>query len=121
MKKILLLSLLSSSVVAMQPKRIEEIKSEDKSLKYDLAKNELSPIAQTNDSDFSRNAKKYAFAIGTIAYWLSKTVCTGSVVGSCFETIVAPELSSRKAIGSFALFAAEKAFTTTVIQKRDHE
>jgi len=80
MKKILLLSLLSSSIFAMQPPRIQEIKSEEKTFKHNYITGECFPTAQTNDNVYLSYAKKYGMATGTLAYWLYPTVCFGSFI-----------------------------------------
>lgn len=114
MKKILLLSLISSSIFSMQqPNRVEDNKLQEKSFTYNPATNEYSPLNQTNDNACLSNAKRYAIAAGRVAYLLNSTVC--------YASVVMPQLSPVKVIGTAALFAAEIAINAPVVQTHDHE
>lgn len=118
MKKILLLSLLSSSIFSMQQPtttRVEELKTQEKTFKSNDVLSECFPTAQTNENVYLSYAKKYGMAAGALAYWLYPTVCFGS--------LIMPEHSTKRIIASTALFAAERAITSIAVsvQKNAHE
>ena len=116
MKKILLLSLLSSSIFAMQPPiAYKRSSQQEKTFKHNYITGECFPTAQTNDNVYLSYAKKYGMAAGTLAYWLYPTVCFGS--------FIMPEHSPKRIIASTALFVAETAINSIAksVQKNDHE
>ena len=98
MKKILLLSLVSSSIFAMQPNRVQQVKLQDKILK--------------NDIELSYNAKRYALVAITVASILNKAACYGS--------IVRPELTTVGVITNIALDATLITLTGAVMQNQEN-
>jgi hypothetical protein len=117
MKKILLLSFVTSSIFAMQqPNRVEELKSQEKTFKCNDVTSECLPTTQRNENAYLSNAKRYAIAAGTLAYWLYPTV-------ECFGSFIMPEHSPKRIIASTTIFLTAHAINSiaTSVQKNDHE